>query len=327
LNEHSNIKGIVKLGTWSFKIIETCDINIYSEYISKSEYPANLWSSNFAFLWAISQSKMRKLIWRFVDGMLATFVYLSTGELYLICLPYGKGNPDKVCEVVYKCLSYCYHINNNNAANSVVKVVNEQQLQFLKQADKFNYYFKTIGLVGLEKHFSISKIISLEGKEFDTIRRKINKFKRVHPSVTVRKYTDDDYEKVMKLGEQWSNTSGQKYSYIFDDVYFHQIVKYWHKLEHLILVVEEKDQIIGMVSGGELPTGQSWWCLSKFINEYDGLSELLVVELAKEIHKINPSIELMNAAEDLGPGGLRFFKERFRPVLDLRRYVIKLNEI
>jgi len=97
------------------------------------------------------------------------------------------------------------------------------------------------------------------------------------------------------------------------------------ELDHLIIVVEVDEEIIGMVSGGELPTGESWWCFSKFRNDFDGLSELLIIELAKVINKINPKIELMNAAEDFGPGGLRLFKEKFRPVLNLRRYVIKLK--
>ena len=129
----------------------------------------------------------------------------------------------------------------------------------------------------------------------------------------------------MKLGEYWSKTSGQKYSYTFDDVYFPEIIKHYKELNHLVLVVEMNNEIIGMISGGDLPTGQSWWCLSKFVNSYDGLSEFLIIELAKAINKIDPKIELMNAAEDLGPGGLRFFKERFRPILDLRRFVVKLK--
>lgn len=324
LNDISDLSGKISLGPWSFNVIQLSDIDIYSDYIKKTEYPANLWSSNFAFLWAVSQSKARKVLWKIVDGMLVTFSYLKSGELYLICLPFGKGNPDKVISVLYKCLNYCKSLNNNSSS-SVVKVINQLQLDFLKKSTEFDKYFKVINLVGLEKHFSIEKLISLSGKDFETIRRKINKFKRLYPNAVIREYKAVDYDKVMKLGDYWSNTSGQKYSYIFDNTYFHEIIKHYQELNHLVLVVEIDDEIIGMVSGGELPNRQSWWCLSKFMNDYDGLSELLIVELARKINEINPKIELMNAAEDLGPGGLRFFKERFRPVLDLKRYLIKLR--
>lgn len=326
MGEFSKLSGITYVGEWAFNVIDVKDKSVYAAYIERTEYPANLWSSNFDFLWAVSQSSVRKVLWKVVDDMLVTFGYLKSGVLYLICLPYGVGDVEKVIKVVHKCLKYCADWNKDKDPGTVVKVVNEQQLEFLKQHPQFNYIFKVVGLVGKEKFFSIKKLISLPGKDFDTIRRKINKFRRLCPGAVVREYTDADFEEVMKLGEYWSETSGQKYSYVFDTIYFKEIVKHSKELGHTILLVEYGGKIIGMVSGGALPTGESWWCISKFMNKYDGLSEFLVVEIAKAINRENPSIELMNAAEDLGPGGLRFFKERFRPVLDLRRYVLKFKE-
>jgi hypothetical protein len=325
MDSFSSLSGKITLGDWSFNIIDLSDIDIYSKYIRQTECPANLWSSNFAFLWGVSQSPVRKILWKLVDDMLVTFTYLKSGELYLTCLPFGVGSPEKITNVLYKCLSFCKSFNNNVDSTAVVKVINSQQLEFLKKSTDFENHFKTIGLVGLEKHFSISKLISLTGKEFETIRRKVNKFKRLNPNAVIREYTSKDYDKVLQLNNYWSDTSGQKYSYIFDKVYFKEIIEHYKELKHLVLVVEIDDKIIGLVSGGDLPTGDSWWCFSKFINEFDGLSEFLIVELAKEINSRFPNIEMMNAAEDMGPGGLRFFKERFRPVLDLRRYVLALK--
>jgi uncharacterized protein len=317
--------GNINLGSWSFNVIDILDMNLYSEYIKKTEYPANLWSANFAFIWAVSQSKTKKILWKVVDDMLVTFTYLKSDELYLTCLPYGKGTPDKVADVVYKCLKYCYEYNNHADSSTVVKVLNSLQLDFLRQAKHFDEYFKVGGWVGMEKHFSIPKLLSLPGKDFEYIRRKINKFHKLCPTAVIREYKEEDFEAVMKLGEYWSNTSGEKYSQIFDGVYFREIIKHCKELNHIVLLVEVDGKLVGMSSGGDLPNGQSWWCLSKFMNDYDGLSELLIIEMAKAINKINPNIEIMNAAEDLGPGGLRFFKERFRPVLDLRRYLLKLR--
>lgn len=323
MNRFSESAGNIALGNWSFNVIKIGDIDLFSDYIKRTEYPANLWSSNFAFLWAVSQSPIRKVLWRIVDDMLVTFGYMKSGTLYLICLPFGPGNPDKVTGVLYKCLKYCDTWNGNTG--TVLKVVNSMQVEFLEKSDVFNKYFRLVPLMGLEKHFSIQNLLSLPGKEFETVRRKINKFHRLYPNVVIRKYRTSDFENAIGLGNKWNDTSGQKYSHILDSVYFPSIIKHCSNLDHLVLVVELNAELIGMVSGGELPTGQSWWCLSKFLNEYSGLSELLIVELAKEINKNNPNIELMNAAEDMGPGGLRFFKERFRPVLDLKRYAVKLR--
>lgn len=323
--DFNRTKRIITLGTWDFNVIDIEDMDLYTKYIKRTEYPANLWTSNFAFLWSVSQSRFRKILWKIVDDMLVTFVYLRTGELYLTCLPFGYGDADKVVAVLKKSLSFCNEWNNYDPSSSVVKVLDELQLHFLEQSNDFRKYFNVVGLVGKEKYFSIPKLVSLKGKEFDTIRRKINKFHRLYPGTIIREYTSKDFEEVMVLGDYWSNTSGEKYSYIFDSIYFPQLVEHYIELDHLILLAEYKDKIIGLVSGGTLPTGESWWCLSKFMNDYEGLSELLIVELAKKIHKINPNIQIMNAANDLGPGGLRFFKERFRPVLDLRRFLLKLK--
>ena len=202
-------------------------MSLYAEYIKKNEYLANLWTSNFAFLWAVSQSSTRKILWKLVDDMLVTFTYLKGGILYLTCLPFGEGDSEKVAKVIYRCLKYCYKWNNNDNSGTAVKVINNAQLEFLRKFREFDKYFRLAVLSGLEKHFSIQKLVSLSGKEFETIRRKINKFHRLYPEAVIRDYKPDDYENVAQLDEYWIKTSRQKYSHIFDEVYFHEIVKHY----------------------------------------------------------------------------------------------------
>jgi hypothetical protein len=315
----------IQVGSWSFNEIELEDMEMYSEYIKNTEYPANLWSSNFAYLWASSQSNRRKILWKIVDGMLVTFAYSRKNVLYLMCLPFGKGNPEEVVAVLFKCLKYCCEWNNNDFSSSIVKTVNSLQMEFLEKAPMFRQCFKTIPLVGIEKHFSIQSIVSLYGKQFRNIREKINKFRKLYPNAIIRKYVPEDYDEILHLGEYWSETSGKKYSRIFDTVYFREIIKHCDELNHLVLVIELENKIIGMISGGELPTGQSWGCLSKFMSEFEGLSEFMIIEFARELHKTNPNIEYENTGSDLGPGGLRFFKDKFRPALNLKRYGIQLK--
>lgn len=314
----------MQLGSWTFNEIKIEDMKLYSEYIKATDYPANLWSSNFAYLWAAGQSNMRKVLWKIIDDMLVTFVYSKYNTLYLMCLPFGKGNPEKVVNVLLKCLKYCCEFNNNDLSKSVVKTINSMQLEFLSKSPAFEKYFKIIPLVGIEKHFSIQNLVSLHGKQFEKLREKINKFRKRYPKAIIRNYTPDDYSKVIRLGKYWENTSGKKYSRIFDAIYFREIIKHCEELNHLVLVVEE-EKIIGMISGGELPTGQAWGCLSKFRNEFEGLSEFMIIEFARMLHRINPNIELQNTGSDLGSGGLRFFKNKFRPVLNLKRYGVKLK--
>ena len=57
--------------------------------------------------------------------------------------------------------------------------------------------------------------------------------------------------------------------------YYREMINHCDELNQIILVVQKGDQIIGMVSGGELPTGQAWGSLLKYEEGIPGLSELL----------------------------------------------------
>ncbi|MEC1521892.1 phosphatidylglycerol lysyltransferase domain-containing protein [Neobacillus niacini] len=314
------------IGKWLFNEIELNDKLLFDKFMKESECPATVWSSNFAYLWASSQSRNRKTVWKIIDGMLVPFFYnVKHQYLSLVCLPFGKGNAEHVVTVLYKCMVYCYELNKltGNQIYSRVRTINEAQMQFLQSSKKFNQYFDPKKLMGIERHYSIQKLINLAGKEFAYVRRKINKFHRKYPQAIIRKYAaDTDYQKLVKFNRNWTNNHDKS---LFDGTYFKEILKYPDELDHTVIVVEIDNQIVGMTSGGCLPTGQSWSCLRKGDQKVEGLSELLLCELVKECYKVNSSIEYMNDGSDLGEKGLRFFKERFRPELNLNRYRVYLK--
>jgi hypothetical protein len=335
----SNNKNI---GKWEFHEIKLEDIGMYSDFIKATQYPANLWSSNFAYLWTSSQSSLRKVLWKVVDGMLVTFGHSFKNSLYLFCLPFGEGNAEKITNVVFKCLKYCYNWNNQESNRTMIRMINHSQLEFLRNRpenrsenssenpsenrSEFDNLFRSVTFQGIERHLDVKRLVSLTGKDFSTIRNKINKFHRENPGAIVRRYQKSDYDELIKLGKHWSSVAGRKYASIFDKAYYREMIKYCDELDQLILVVQKGSRIIGMVSGGELPTGQTWGSLLKYEAGIPGLSELLSVEFAREIHKINPKVELLNVGSDLGPGGLRDYKLKFRPVLNLKRYQIYLKQ-
>jgi uncharacterized protein len=318
-------KNECQLGTWIFYEICLEDKLLFQNYIEDTEYQATVWSSNFAYLYAASQSNTRKTLWKIIDGLLVPLLYNKKHQIiYPICLPFGKGDPEHVVDVLYKCMVYCYKYNQENARYTKVRTINEDQLQFLKGSKRFEKYFRLKKLLGVERHYSIQKLINLSGKEFLYVRRKINKFRRNYPNAIIREYKPSDYDLLMDLNRTWNKTAGQKYSSVFDGTYYREILKRVKELDHLVLVVEIDGKIVGMTSGGVLPTGQSWTCLRKADHSIEGLSELLLVELAKASHQLNPEIEYMNDGSDLADEGLCFFKERFRPELNLHRYRIHL---
>lgn len=315
----------INCGQWEFHEIKLEDINMYFEFIKATQYPANLWSSNFAYLWASSQSSLRKILWKVVDGLLVTFGHSFKNSLYLFCLPFGEGNPETIINVVLKCLKYCYDWNNQEHNRTMVRMINHNQLEFLRNCSEFDNLFRLVTFQGIERHLNVKSLVSLIGKDFSTIRNKINKFHRENPDAVIRRYQKSDYDELIALGKHWGSVARRKYANIFDKVYYREMIQHCDELTQSIWVVQKGNPIIGMVSGGELPTGQAWGSLLKYQEGIPGLSEMLSVEFAREIHKINPSVELLNVGSDLGPGGLRDYKLKFRPVLNLKRYQIYLK--
>lgn len=310
----------ITIGKWEFSEIKLGDIDRYAEYIRAADSPADLWSSNFAYLWASSQTWLRKILWTEVDGMLATFGHSFKNTLYLFCLPMGEGSPEHVTGVTLKCLKYCYDWNRQEETRTMVRMINQNQLDFLKKCPEFDRLFRLVTLQGIERHLDIEKLVALSGKDFSTLRNKLHKFQRENPDAVFRRYQENDYKKLIELGKDWDRAAGRKYRYILDQKYYRSLIEHYDELKENIWVVQQGDSIIGMVAGGELPTGNAWGSLLKYQDGLPGLSEFLAIAFAREMHRLNPEIKLINIGSDLGAGGLRDYKLKFRPVLNLKRY-------
>jgi hypothetical protein len=138
-------------------------------------------------------------------------------------------------------------------------------------------------------------------------------------------YHKKNYDELLELEEKWKRTSGRKYSNIFDGVYYKELLKHNDDLEQTTLIMRKDGRSIGMISGGLLPTGQVWGSVVKFEENIPGLSETLTVEYCRLIHQMFPEAQFINVGSDLGSGGLRDYKLKFRPVLNLKRYQLYLR--
>lgn len=316
----------IKLGDWPFSRLRLQDKSIYSEYVKGTEYNPNVFSSNFDLLWASSCTAYGMVLWKIVDGMLVVFRLYYNRILQIAFLPLGPGSSEQVGEVLYKCAMFCYEWNKKSKRNSVIRVVNHTQLDFLKQTDVFENRFKPVELLGVDRHVGIQNLLELKGRDFKNVRQTINRFRRDYPNVVTRRGGVGDYEKLVKLKEEWNHTMGQKYAKIHDELIYRRILKFQGELNHIVLIAESEGQIIGMITGGILPHGQAWASLHKRKEECYGISEYLYVELAREIHRLDPNVETINLGIDIGAGsGLRNFKEKFRPVLNEERYALYLK--
>jgi hypothetical protein len=321
----SAFRNLPEVDEWTFRPIKLKDKKRYEKYIAASEFPLDIWSSNFPYLWAHTRRQKRMTIMRSqVNGMLVTWILTAKGRLYLPCLPVGPGIAKHVIDVLKQCDEFCvkWNIQSGYKHKPIVAKLSSNQIEHFQHFDIFNKLFKPKLLSGVERHLSVTNLISLTGKKFSTIRYKLNKFQREHPGAKLRYYQSTDYDSVVKLGQKWKETAGTKHRRILDDFYFKATIKHHHDLGLENLVVELDGNIIGITTGGVLPTGQAWGYLTKFDNSYEGISEYLVVAMAQRIRELNSSAELINIGTDFGNEQLAMAKEKFRPVKTYQRYAL-----
>lgn len=319
----SEATSVIKLGGSKFHIIGLQDKPLFSQFVKETQYPANLWSSNFDYLWTVSDPQSDEVLWKEVDGMLCIFkMYLKT-HLSLAILPLGKGSPDKLVQVVRKCLEFCKKWNGNGKA-PFVRAVNDSQVAFMSRSAAYRKHFAHTPIPGRDRHLGIQNLLTLSGREFQNVRTCINQFKRMHPGAVFRKAAPEDRLGLLKLKQTWNETSGQKYRVIWDDLAYSRLVTYFQQLGHLIFVVEDKGSLVGMVSGEILPHGEAWGNESKKLEPYYGLSEFMLVEFAKELRRVHPKVQLINLGMDAGEG-LRTYKDKYRPVLNAERFRMYLK--
>lgn len=297
---------------------------IYDHFVKNSTCVVNSWWSQFTIFYGQTFKTKRKSYWIILDDLFVPLVFVN-GTLSVLILPFGKGTPDEYINVLRKCTSFFKGYNKRRVNNIIVKWINHDQLAFLKKSKQFDSLFSLHEYkVGPEYHFSAQSLIQLSGKEYSYVRRKISKLRNAYKNIIIEEYSDDRHNDIINLNNSWSLAAYQRYGSLFDKDYYSEIIKNHEYLQHIILVAIDNDKIVGMISGEIV--NNTGYCLFRKVSEgYDGLSELLVKQLAEKFYSLNTDVKIFN---DGGAGktqGLHFFKERFRPVNKPKRYKLQQN--
>ncbi|PKM88589.1 MAG: hypothetical protein CVU87_07105 [Firmicutes bacterium HGW-Firmicutes-12] len=224
--------------SFELKEISLTDRDLYFDYMKISEFPTNVFSWYFPYLWSSSQSSIRKIRWSMFDDMLVTFAHTRRDILYLWCLPFGPGGLEKVIEVLYQSLKYCTQWNKEKGFKPMVRTINNPQLEYLQKYSNFSKLFYTKRLNGIERLHSMKNLLTLPGRDFGKIRNKMRKFHKNQPEALLREFEQQDYDALLELQDYWNNTTGKKYKRIYDSVRYCETIKHFQKLQHLILVME-----------------------------------------------------------------------------------------
>lgn len=290
-----------------FNIIDFPDKPMFQKYIDETEYPVELWFTNFTYLYGLGQSKKREVVWKIVNKLLCVFSKSEKDELLLLCLPLGKCDKDKLNLTIVDCFDLIAKVNPD--AKLRIRTVSEIQMPWV---DDETFRGKQIGY-GKEHHYDVKKVANLEGSDLAYIRRKINKFNREYPNAIFREYTLADYDNMMILKRKWSETAGQKYFQISNGVVYKTIMHDYKKFDHKVFVVIIDGVFVGMTSGQYITSDKkkAVCLLRKPMNNIDGLSEFIIHKVCEYFKEA----DVLDDGADRGPGGLRFFKERFRPIV------------
>jgi D-alanine-D-alanine ligase-like ATP-grasp enzyme len=299
---------------------------IFDAYIHKSSCAVSSWWSQFAHFYGQSSREARKPLWIIIDNLFVPFL-LHREKLFLFFLPFGEGTPDTYANVLQKCYTICQKHQSNNSTLSFIRWVNADQIDFLEKSKKFNTTFEYFKLgVGPEYHYGIINLIELKGKDYSYVRRKINKLTREQESINFQPYEQKHYDALIKLNEEWGQNATHKYKSIYDKAYYPVALKHYKELDHIIIIANDKNQVVGMISG-EIRGATAFCLFRKVKDNYDGLSEALMHQLAIAIHQKNPHIMLLNDGGAGSTEGLRFFKDRLKPIHRMDRFRIRVRNL
>ena len=111
INQHLHHPDYQKLG---LEKITLKDRELYIHYMANTDYDISSWSGNFTYIWAHNFSKQLMIYKTLIDEMLVTFILTKKGRLFLPCLPFGRGDPNKVINVLIKCGKLCHAWNKES---------------------------------------------------------------------------------------------------------------------------------------------------------------------------------------------------------------------
>jgi len=310
----------VTLGDWTFRRLELEERGMYDAYAAASDYPITVFSSNFAYIWG-NPGPGSVVLWKEIDGMLALFKYHRRYDtLHLPILPLGPGSPDHVAGVLLKAMSFCREWNRSKNTRTRVRVIDDLQYAFLSRSRVFRNYFRCVVLDGMERHASVRELLTLPGSEFRPVRYALRRFEHEFPEARVRRAEERDRDALLELKREWNESAGAKYTKVWDDVFFNNLLNHAAPLGQSVLVLDVGGTIAAAGICGISPNGQGWFTWLKYRKRFPGASSVMYIEIAKEVHRLHPDAELINLGHDAGvSGGLRAFKNKFQPVLDTKR--------
>lgn len=171
---------------------------------------------------------------------------------------------------------------------------------------------------------SIEKLITMNKWSKSKISKNIKRFQKENPNYIVieEKINSVEIVKYINLFETWANCKNES---MFSNYEYEAFKRYIHMASSnvFILSIFVSEKLIGFETYEIVSTEYAISHFSKSDFRYKGINEMLQWEEAKHLSKLG--IKYLNIEEDLGLEGLRFAKQKYRPVHFFKKYVIEKN--
>jgi ubiquinone/menaquinone biosynthesis C-methylase UbiE len=261
------------------------------------------WLYYFPFLYCFSLGKTQTLLWEKIDNSVCIYFLRQRQQQYRLhlFLPPFPFNSD----ALKKCRQRVNRFNGDQACR-IFWIEESQKAQI--EAAGFHLQSRAPEFV-----FDTSRVINAHGQKFESLRKHLNKLKRI-PDIHMRDYRPEDQIACKDLLRRWRevllNQKGIEVTgYGYTKSCLENAFSFKGKiLKGEVVVIGEK--ICGFTFGGPLSATHGSIFVAVSDHEIPGLGYLQRHSLISN----NQHLCFFNDSSDTGRDGLSHVKERFRPV-------------
>jgi hypothetical protein len=257
----------------------------------------------FPFLYCFSLAKTQTLLWEKIDNSVCIYLLRRHQQQYYLhlFLPPFPFNSDALTKSRQRVNRF-----NGDQTCRIFWIEESQKAQI--EAAGFHLRSSPPEFI-----YDTNRVINAHGQEFESLRKHLNKLKRI-PGLQVRDYRPEDQISCKDLLWRWRDVLlNQKGIEVDGYGYTKRCLENAFSFKDNILkgeVVVIGEKICGFAFGGPLSTTHGCIFLAVSDHEISGLGYLLRHSLISN----NRHMCLFNDSSDTGRDGISHVKERFRPV-------------
>lgn len=293
----------------------------YHTFISGIKDPK--WFHYVPFIYFSGLSMNRKIILKEIKGLEQVFLWKmkDNRESLSLLFPNPLSGQDDILELIL----FLRSMNYNRQSN--ISFLTDEDTDKIKEITGCNKIDNDIGIeiesIGREYIYEKEKVLSMRGKYYRGLKKKIYRFQKTYGELIIRQFQTGDSIAIKNLYLRWLANQSAKYPDIYDSYYTQNAINRPDDLLRLnveILIAELDRRVIGFIMGGKINDQYSNAFIMKTDNDIKGISYYLKYKFIE-----SAETDYINDGIDFGFYGLKQSKRIFNPVYFPRVYRCRIN--